>query len=80
MLKLAQALRILSKVRHYAAKTKLKNVYHALFEFHLRYVCQIWFQSNSQFIKDKIEKLQKKALRIISCADFRAPSSLLFEE
>ena len=52
---------IISKVRHYAPKSEIKNIYHAIFESHLRYGCQIWFLSNSEFIKDKIEKLQKKA-------------------
>ena len=42
---------------------------------------QIWYQSNTQFINDKIAKLQKKALRcIISFADFREPSSPLFKK
>ena len=80
MQKLARALGMLSKVRHYVAKTELKNIYHAIFESHLRYGCQIWYQSNTQFIKDKIAKLQKKALRIISFADFREPSSPLFKK
>ena len=36
MQKLDSALGKLSKVRHYVAKTKLKNLYYALFEFHLQ--------------------------------------------
>ena len=80
MQKLARALGMLSKVRHYDAKTELKNIYHAIFESHLRYWCQIWYQLNIQFIKVKIAKLQKKALRIILFADFLDPSSPLFKE
>ena len=36
MQKLALPLAMLTKVRHYVAKTKLKNLYYALFEFHLQ--------------------------------------------
>ena len=71
---------MLSKVRHYVKKSVLKNIYHAIFESHLRYGCQIWFLSSSKFIKDKLEKLQKKALRIMSFSDLREPSSPLFKE
>ena len=78
--KLARAIGMLSKVRHYAPKSEIKNIYHAIFESHLRYGCQIWFLSNSEFIKDKIEKLQKKALRFMSFSDLREPSSPLFKE
>ena len=42
MQKLARALGMLSKVRHYVAKTVLKNMYHAKFESHLQHGCQIW--------------------------------------
>ena len=79
MQKLAQELGMLSKVRYNFEKTELKNIYHTLFRSHLQYGCQIWIQCNSQFIKDKIEKLQKRAFRIISIADFWAPSLLLKE-
>ena len=61
-------------------KSELKNIYHAIFESHLRYGCQIWFLSSSKFIRDKLEKLQKKALRIMSFSDLREKSSPLFKE
>ena len=37
MQKLARALGMLSKVRHYVKTSELKNIYHAIFESHLRY-------------------------------------------
>ena len=80
MHKLARALGMLSKVRHYVQESELKNIYHAIFESHLRYGCQVWFLSSSKAIKNKIEKLQKKALRIISFSDFRDSSSPLFKK
>ena len=80
MQKLVRALGMLSKVRYYVQKVDLKNIYHAIFESHLRYGCQIWYQSNSKTIREKIEILQKKALRIMSFSDSREPSSPLFKE
>ena len=79
MQKLARAVGMLSKVRYYVHEIELKNIYHAIFEAHLRYGCQIWFQSNSELIRDKIEKLQKKALRIMSFSELQDPSSPLFK-
>ena len=64
--KLARAIGMLSKVRYYVQEIELNNIYHDIFESHIRYGCQIWFQSNFEFIKVKIQKLQKKALRIMS--------------
>ena len=61
---LARSLGMLSKVRHYVSKIELKNIYHAIFESHLRYGCQIWYQFGTQTTQAKIDKLQKKALRI----------------
>ena len=56
---------MLSKVRYYVNEIELKNVYHAIFEAHPRYGCEIWFQSNSELMRDKIVKFQKNALRIM---------------
>ena len=77
---LARSLGMLSKVRHYVSKIELKNIYHAIFESHLRYGCQIWYQFGTQTTRAKIDKLQKKALRIMSFSDFRDPSSPLFKD
>ena len=74
MQKLARSLGMLSKVRHYVRILELKYVYHAIFETHSRYGCQIWLQSNTKATQEKMEHLQKKALRIISFLDFRAHS------
>ena len=75
MQKLARSLGMLSKVRHYVQILEMKNVYHAIFEAHLRTGCQICFQYNTNAIQEKIEQLQKKALRVISFSDFRTHSS-----
>ena len=57
MRKLARALGMLSKARHYVKKAELKNIYHAIFESHLRYCCQIWFLSSTKLVRQKLEKL-----------------------
>ena len=80
MQKLARTLGMLSKVRHYVNKAELKIIDQAIFESHLRYGCQIWFLSSTQFIREKGEKLQKKALRIMYFSDFKNPSSSLCKE
>ena len=80
MQKLARAIGMLSKVRYYVQDIELKNIYHAIFESHIRYGCMIWFQSNSEFIKDKIQKLQKKALRMMSFSELHESSSPLFKK
>ena len=78
MQKLAKAIGMLSKVRYYVQEIELKNIYHTIFESCIRYCCQIRFQSNSEFIKDKIQKLQKKALQIMSFSELHESLSPLF--
>ena len=62
---------MLSKVRHYVPRDELVSIYYAIFSSHLIYGCQIWGQ-NSNIFNDKIFKLQNRAMRIISFADFHA--------
>ena len=63
--KLNRAIGLLCKIRHYAPKSLLKTIYISLFNSHLIYACQIWGQSKTKLFQD-IEKLQDKAIRIIS--------------
>ena len=56
---------MLSKIRHYTPKSLLKTIYFSLFNSHLIYACQIWGQSKTKLFQE-IEKLQDKAIRIIS--------------
>ena len=63
--KLNIAIGLLSKIRHYAPKSILKTIYFSLFNSHLIYACQIWGQSKTKLFQE-IEKLQDKAIRIIS--------------
>ena len=67
---------ILSKLRYYANKEILRTIYFAIFHSHLPYVTTIWRQTK---IPEKpITVLQKKALRIMSCAPFNSQLSSYF--
>ena len=50
---------------------ELLSIYHAIFSSHLVYGCQIWGQNINIFTK-KVFKLQNRAMRILSFADFYA--------
>ena len=56
---------LLSKIRHYVYKDLLRTIYYALFDFHLRYSCQIWGQCQTQSLYN-LEVLKNKALCILN--------------
>ena len=76
--KLNRSIGMLSKSRHYIPPDELKSLYYAIFSSHMTYGCQIWHKSNIH--SDKIENAQKKAIRVISFADFSAPHKPLLKE
>ena len=63
--KLNGGIGLLAKIRHFPQKHLLKTFYFSLFNSNLIYGCQIWGQDQNEEFK-KIEKLQEKAIRIIS--------------
>ena len=75
--KLNRANGMLAKARHYVPNLELKNIYHAIFSSHILYGSQIW-TSKLISITDKIFRLQKAAMRIMTFSDFRAHSEPLF--
>ena len=58
---------------------ELKSLYHGIFSSHLNYACQIWGLSDNKYI-DRIFKIQKNALRIITKSGFNAHTNPLFKE
>ena len=60
--KLNQAIGILSKLRYNTPLPLLKTIYHALFESHMYYGCQVWFQGSKE-VRDKIQELQKPSFK-----------------
>ena len=78
VIKLKRGNGVLSKARHYVPSEELLSIYHAIFSSHLVYGCQIWGQSINIFTK-KVFKLQNRAMRILSCADFSANANPLYK-
>ena len=68
---------MLCKARYYINNDDLVTLYYAIFSSHLIYGSQIWGQYINTF-NSKIFKLQNRALRIISFANFRADSNPLY--
>ena len=74
--KLSRANGMLAKVRHYVPDLELKNIYHAIFSSHLMYGAQVW-TAKLLSVSDKISRLQKSAMRIMTFSEFRAHSEPL---
>ena len=76
--KLKRANGMLCKARHYVPREELLSIYYAIFSSHLVYGCQIWGQSINIFT-EKVFKLQNRAMRILSFADFHANADPLYK-
>ena len=70
--KLNQAIRLLSKVRHFTSENLIKKICSSLFNSHLIYGYQVWGQCQDTELK-KIENLEEKAIRIIKFLPNNAP-------
>ena len=75
--KLSKAIFILSRVRHLLPLRILKTIYHSLFHSHLNY-CSTILACTSKSNTDRIFKLQKKAVRIITNSTFNAHTDPIF--
>jgi hypothetical protein len=69
---------MLSKARHYVPSDELLSIYYGIFSSHLNYGCQVWGQIINIFT-EKVFKLQNRAMRIISFADFHANADPLYK-
>ena len=76
--KLARAIGMMSKVRHYVSPETLRQIYYGIFSSILMYGSQIWGQHNT--IVSNLQKLQNKALRTINFAPFRSSATPLFKK
>ena len=70
---------MLARCRDSLPLKELKSLYHGIFSSHLNYACQIWGLSVNKYI-DRIFKIQKNALRIITKSEFNAYTNPLFRE
>ena len=77
--KLNRANGMLAKARHYVPELELKNIYHAIFSSHITYGSQIWTPKLLS-VGDKITRLQKAAMRIMTFSEFKSHSEPLFKK
>lgn len=70
---------MLAKARQYVLELELENMYHAIFSSHILYGSQVW-TSKIMSVSDKISRLQKTAMRIMTFFEFRAHSKPLFKK
>jgi hypothetical protein len=77
--KLSKALYLINRVKHFVSCNSLRKLYFSLFHSHLLYCINI-LSCTSQTNINRITTLQKKAIRIISKADFNAHTPPLFLE
>ena len=77
--KLSRAVGLLNKIKLLCQKKTLKDIYYSIFHSHLSYGIEIWGAANKNLIK-RLIFLQKKAIRIVSKADYLANTKPLFLE
>lgn len=76
--KLRKANGALSKLRHVMPKESFVSVYYSIFQSRISYACQIWAQRETPTTTKRIFLLQKRAVRILSNANFVAHTTPLF--
>ena len=77
--KLNRANGMLAKARHYVPDSELKNIYHAIFSSHTLYGSQVWTPKLIS-VAEKISRLQKTAMRIMTFSEFKAHTEPLFKK
>ena len=65
--------------KHFLNKNHLIIVYYSLIHPHLTYGLRLWGNALQKYIT-KLEILQKKAVRAITCSKYNTPSSPLFKQ
>ena len=75
--KLSRSCGLLARLRYFAKTDLLRTVYFAIFDSILRYAILVWGQYRNQTMKE-IEKIQEKAIKIMSFKPKNEPSNSLF--
>lgn len=78
--KISKSIGIMSKAKHFLATAHLKILYLSLIEPYLRYCCIVWASPEKSTILEKLHKLQKRAIRIVLFAHYRAHTKPLFNK
>ena len=77
--KLRRSNGMLSKARDYVSLQEIISLYYGLFSSNFFYGCQIWgLQSN--ILLDKLDRLQKRAMRLITFSGFRDHTNPILKE
>src|SRR6218665_232612 len=77
--KTSKVLGILYRVSHILDKDRLKLLYFTLFEPYIAYCGTVWSSPHKNGNLDRILRLQKRAVRIITHSSFLAHSASLFK-
>ena len=77
--KLNRAAGMLAKIRHFVTAHTLRNIYFGIFSLLLTYGSQVWGQFFNQHIS-RLQKIQNKAIRIMSFANFQEESTPLYNK
>ena len=77
--KLSRAIGILYKIRAYSPQPILISLYFAIFHSHLTYGLPVWGSASKNLINN-IVLLQKRALRVITSADYHAHTKPIMKE
>jgi hypothetical protein len=77
--KLSRAIGLLYKIRTYSSKTILRSLYFGIFHSHLTYGLPVWGYA-AQHLLEKIQLLQKKALRVITSSDYHAHTAPIMKQ
>ena len=70
---------LLRRTRNFLTEKQLITIYHSIIEPHFDYCCIVW-DSMSDTLANKMQKLQNRAVRIISRADYSVRSTDLLEK
>ena len=73
--KLSKVIGILNRLKHVYPQNALLSIYHSLFATHLNYGLLLWGTH-----VNRVSKLQKKAVRIMSNSEYLAHSEPLFKD
>ena len=71
--KLNRSVGMLYKIRHLCPKSVLRSLYFSIFNSHLVYGLPVWGNTDKIYT-EKLNMLQKKAIRAITFSDYKAPS------
>jgi hypothetical protein len=78
--KISKTIGILNKAKHVLATNHLKMLYHSLIEPYLNYCCIVWASPEKNCALETLFKLQKRSVRTVCFAAYRAHSKPLFNK